>query len=84
VGSKNHYKIKLPYSHFFTPHFAICQNLNPQLATAANSSDPTTTAAAAQYLGEAPLWMRKGPSTKRNNSKAKDVDWEIVGAENLG
>jgi hypothetical protein len=29
------------------PHFVICQNPNPQLATAANSSEPTTTAAAA-------------------------------------
>jgi hypothetical protein len=26
--------------------------------------------------------MGKGPSTKRSSTKAKDVDWKIVGAEN--
>jgi hypothetical protein len=64
------------------PHFVICQNPNPQLTTAANSGEPTTTAAAT-LLGEAPLWMGKGPSTKRSSTKAKDVEWEIAGAENL-
>jgi hypothetical protein len=26
--------------------------------------------------------MEKGPSMKRSSTKAKDVDWEIAGAEN--
>jgi hypothetical protein len=27
--------------------------------------------------------MGKGPSMKRSSTKAKDVEWEIAGAENL-
>jgi hypothetical protein len=26
--------------------------------------------------------MGKGPSTERSNTKAKDVEWEIAGADN--